>query len=319
MRCAGPSPSRTSMSSSEGTRTGSRTLPSAPTVSGSSPRAATDAPRSGTRRSGANLAWLEGHRAGLRGPRSATDGKLVATASRDGTATNLGRGHGGGASAAQRPSTTVTRVAFSPRGGRVVTTEPRRDRPHLERPHRRYRAVLQGPRKWVTDAEYTADGETIVTASDDGTVRLWEAASGRTEGDPASEVRGDLELAVSPASPWIFSARAHGGRNAAVLWDSRTGRKLRRLPLNGGVATAAAFSADGTRLATGEIDGTVRVWKVASGERLAVLKGHTGAIADLSFSEDGARLATASGDGTAKLWNVADGQVTEELRGHGGG
>jgi WD40 repeat protein len=179
--------------------------------------------------------------------------------------------------------------------------------------------VLKGHHDWITRLAFTGDGETIVTAGDDGTVRLWDAGSGAP--GPIMRPRAGAigALVVGPgASPRILSGSFDAGPDAAVIWDSSTGRALHRLPLAGGAALAAAFSADGRRVATGELNGTVRVWAVGSGRPLATLTGHTGPISDLAFTDDGSLLVSASGDGVARLWDVGQERVVEELLGHDG-
>jgi hypothetical protein len=79
------------------------------------------------------------------------------------------------------------------------------------------------------------------------------------------------------------------------------------------------YSADGTRLASGSWDETVKVWDTASGKELRSLKGHLNWIYSVTFSPDGARLASASNDQTLKLWDAASGQELRTLKGHAGG
>jgi WD40 repeat protein len=70
-----------------------------------------------------------------------------------------------------------------------------------------------------------------------------------------------------------------------------------------------AFSADGTRLATGCDDRVVRLWDPVGGQEVAQLAGHTGRILSVTFSRNGSMLASGGEDGTVRLWNVpADGE-----------
>jgi WD40 repeat protein len=72
-----------------------------------------------------------------------------------------------------------------------------------------------------------------------------------------------------------------------------------------------AFSPDGRTLATGLLDGIVKLWDVASGQELRSLSGQTKAVFGLAFSPDGKTLA--SGGDNIKLWDVASGQEIGSL------
>jgi WD40 repeat protein len=70
------------------------------------------------------------------------------------------------------------------------------------------------------------------------------------------------------------------------------------------------FSPDGQRLATGEGDGTVRIWNL-SGKQWAVLKGHQDRVITISFTLDGQRIATVGEDNTARIWELSGRQLTK--------
>ena len=67
---------------------------------------------------------------------------------------------------------------------------------------------------------------------------------------------------------------------------------------------SVSFSPDGTLLASGSWDGTVKVWDVETETNIATLDEHTDAVSSVSFSPDGTLLASGSWDGTVKVWDV---------------
>src|SRR5437764_2127129 len=82
-------------------------------------------------------------------------------------------------------------------------------------------------------------------------------------------------------------------------------------------ALAVAYSPDGSLLAAGCADGTVRFCDPATGRPVAKLTGHADAVAAVAFSRDGARLASASYDKTIRVWDVAGRKEIRKLAGHG--
>ena len=79
---------------------------------------------------------------------------------------------------------------------------------------------------------------------------------------------------------------------------------------------ALEFSPDGTKLASGSKDKTVRLWNTDTNEELAILHKHTGWINALAFASDGKRLASGSTDKTVNLWDTDTGELIATFTGH---
>ncbi len=84
-------------------------------------------------------------------------------------------------------------------------------------------------------------------------------------------------------------------------------------------ANSVSFSPDGTTLASGSSDATIKLWDTATRTEIATLEGHTGGANSVSFSPDGTTLASGSSDATIKLWDTATRTEIATLEGHTGG
>jgi WD40 repeat protein/serine/threonine protein kinase len=86
-----------------------------------------------------------------------------------------------------------------------------------------------------------------------------------------------------------------------------------------GWVLSVAFSPDGSRLATGSNDQTVKVWEVATGRELRTFQGNKDRVTSMAFSPDGKRMATGgSQDNTVKLWDVVSGKELLTFQGKDG-
>lgn len=175
--------------------------------------------------------------------------------------------------------------------------------------------ALIGHTDLVVGVAYSPDGQRIVTASYDGSARIWDAASG----EPLLVLRGHASAVRSAA----FSADGRRIVTAsydktARLWGATSGELLLVLTGHTGRVRSAALSPDGRHVVTASEDGTARLWDASSGEQLEVLAGHVGYLRSAAFSADGRRIVTAADDGTARLWDATTGRQLLVLSGHSG-
>ena len=160
------------------------------------------------------------------------------------------------------------------------------------------------------------DGQTLVSASF-GTIRIWNVRTGRLVRtlNSVHSKKSVKTVAVSPDSSILASG---GGDNNVILWDLKTGRRMRTIAAHKAAVNEIAFSRDGQTLASGSDDKTVRLWNVRTGSRLRTLSGHAGGVNAIALSRDGKTLASGSQDKTVRLWNLGTGEVRRIITGHGG-
>ncbi len=176
--------------------------------------------------------------------------------------------------------------------------------------------VFVDPDRGIERSRYTIDGRAYpITVAMDATGRravgLWSDGVARVvdaEGDLVSEYEVEpppirLDDSLAELSPDGSRAAVVDGREIAVV-ETGSGELVETLSTERIDVWTLAMSADGSRVAAGLGDSTVRIWDVGSGEQISSLVGHTAYVTSVAFSPDGAYVASAALDGTARIWTV---------------
>ena len=135
---------------------------------------------------------------------------------------------------------------------------------------------------------YAMTNDKIAIGKQNGMIQLWDVATRKK----LSTLRGHIDLPLQPLNKPVHP----------MLKKNRV--------------LAVAFSPDGTRLASGSIDQTVRLSDLTDKKNSMTLQKHTGWINVLAFSPDGKMLASGSTDKTVQLWDTTTGEPITTLTGH---
>ena len=172
---------------------------------------------------------------------------------------------------------------------------------------------LEGHSDYVRKVSFSPDGKTLVTSSDDGTVKLW-----KPDGTLLNTFKGQdgYAYAVSFSPDGKTIAVSNSIDNTIKLW-TLDGKLLKTFKKHQDAIFDLAFSPDGHVLASASFDHTVMLWDVEKGTRLKTLRGHQDQVIAVRFSPDGRTLASGSADRTVKLWTL-NGTLLRTLKGHRG-
>ena len=170
---------------------------------------------------------------------------------------------------------------------------------------------LQGHTDAVQNVAISPDGKMIASASDDGTVKLWQL-----EGDnpmPIREIRdqgGWVRAVVFLSNQQI--ATAGQDKNIKII-DVTTGKVVKTLSGHTNLVNNLAIASAQDLLASGSYDSTINLWHISTGKLRRSLTGHTDKVLSLGISADGKLLASASRDRTIRIWDVQTGKTLSTI------
>ncbi len=149
------------------------------------------------------------------------------------------------------------------------------------------------------------DGSTIVTGARNGTIRLWDAKSGEATQTLTSSVGGVEEAVIDPSGRWLVAV----GDGGAWRWDlDQRDPQAAAVDESGGALWSAAFSEDGTRLATAAENGVVRIYDTATWTEVGEPFTEAVDFLSVAFTPDGTRVLAGTGGGRVYVWDAATGE-----------
>ncbi|KAF2033038.1 hypothetical protein EK21DRAFT_98596 [Setomelanomma holmii] len=143
---------------------------------------------------------------------------------------------------------------------------------------------------------FSHDSTQLASASQDSTVKIWDAYSGaclQTLEGNSSEI---TSVTFSHDSAQLVSA---SDDNTVKIWDASSGACLLTLEGHSSGVNSVAFSHNSTQLASASFNSTVKIWDANSCACLQTLEGHSSGVISVAFSHNSTQLASASLDSTA--------------------
>lgn len=117
--------------------------------------------------------------------------------------------------------------------------------------------ILAGHDGLAMDAEFTPDGQTLVTGGSDRVVRLWRVQDGQAIGEINGHDAPIRRIRFTPDGKTMVTASQD---TVLRLWEFPSGKQLARLDRHDDSLNDATFDATGTRVISASADGSARIW-----------------------------------------------------------
>jgi len=175
---------------------------------------------------------------------------------------------------------------------------------------------LTAPHLWmgIGTADFSADGRLLVSSTGADLLRIWEVATGEVVSTLNVDQLGpSTRVAMSPAGDSL----AYVDEDTVVLLDLVSSGTIARFRGHEEGVTALAWHPEGGILASGGMQGAVRLWHVDAGFRRQIIAEQAGvAVYAVAFNGDGSLLAVGFEDGVVRLWDMSNGDEIARLDGH---
>ncbi len=165
----------------------------------------------------------------------------------------------------------------------------------------------------VLSVAITPDGRRAISASRDGTLKVWDLASGADEKTLLGHTSSVNCVAITSDGRRAVSASKD---KTLKVWDLKSGAEEMTLDGHADSVNSVAITPDGRRAVSASEDETLKVWDLESGHVERTLEGHSGSIWSVAITPDGRRVVSVSWDNTLKVWDLESGDEEKTLHGH---
>jgi WD40 repeat protein len=173
--------------------------------------------------------------------------------------------------------------------------------------------VLRGHTNWVFSIAYSPDERRMASASADGTVRIWDLATGACL-HTLTHAHWVIRVLFSPDGRQLIVS----GMSATIyVWDPTSGQIIKTLTGHSDWVWSIDTSDDGNTLISAGEDRTIRVWDVRMGACHTMFHAHQDRIWSISLAPDGRHVVSGSEDRTISIWDLQQGKCVKTIGGYG--
>ncbi len=165
----------------------------------------------------------------------------------------------------------------------------------------------------VNSLAYSPDGRHIASGSDDGSIKIWEADSGKALLILSGYPFPVNSVAYSPNGRHIASV---SWDDSIKIWEADSGKSLLTLSVHSYTVNSLAYSPDGRHIVSGSDYGSIKIWEADSGKALLTFSGHSSPVNSVAYSPDGRHIASGSRDNSIKIWEADSGKSLLTFSGH---
>ncbi len=173
--------------------------------------------------------------------------------------------------------------------------------------------VYRSHRQKVNAVAWAPDSQLIASASDDKTVQVWNASTGKLVSSYIGHTGPVYAVAWSPDGEEIASSSADG---TVQIWDSATGEQIGNpFEAHGGSIYAVAWSPNSKLISSADENGKIFEWQAKTGRITYLNQEHVGPVYALAWSPNGKQIVSAGSDGIIRVWGAV---YSLEYSGHRG-
>lgn len=180
--------------------------------------------------------------------------------------------------------------------------------------------TLKGHIASVRSVAISPDSQTLASAGDDNTVKVWDLNNGSLKntfkpqtGFFKGEATYFTSVAISPEGQMLASGCLD---KTIKLWHLNNGNLIRDLKGHSDSVYSVAISPDSQTLVSAGREKIIKVWNLPTGQAIRNLTGHSESVYSVAISPNGQTLVSGSRDNTIKVWNLFNGKLLNTFTGH---